>query len=188
MQQTEQESDNSIADYILQNCQVKSRRDIDRALLADGHQKSEIKATWQSLLSRKIIVPANESSRTQTTVWRLVAFALVVTVIAGLLFGPKFGSTVYTDPDKLVREAKIGDKATVVFKGGKTMLTCETRPDSLECFWRASLNSTSGVVVSFPKSKGLAPNAGGTYHEIRILARQGERLIAEIEREVTLPS
>lgn len=176
----------AVAEYILQNCQTKSRRDIDRYLSTNGYNRAEIKATWNSLLRRQVILPAQPGRLSKTNLLRLVIFVAVAIVIIGVLIGPRSAPTVYADPDKVLQEVKVGQKATVVFRTGRTMLTCENKTDATECFWRANLNTNSGVLVRFPKSKGLAPNSAGLYNEIRILDKQGDRMIAEIEREYNL--
>lgn len=180
----EQELNPAISEYILTNCQNKPRYKIEQHLMAAGHSQEEINATWDKLLQKQILLPIPETRRPRSKLWAGLLVLVAVLVILSFLFGPRTQETVYRNPDQLRNEAKIGEKATLMIRNTGTVLTChKTSEDMTECFWQAKEDSSSGVIIRFPKSKNLAPSSAGLFNEVRILERQGDKLITEIERE-----
>ncbi len=183
-QQVKQPLDPAISDYILANCQNQPRHVIERALVKKGHNQFDINETWEGLLQKRLILPMNQPRQPHPRLWAGLVVVVVAAVILSLLFGPKTQPTVYRNPEQLRNEAKIGEKAMLVIRNTGTMITCQkTAEDLTECFWRMKPESTTGVIIRFPKSKNLAPSSAGFYNEVKVLERQGDKLITEIERE-----
>lgn len=182
--QVEEPFNPAISEYILANCQDKPRYRIEQALMKAGYSQEDINQTWNKLLQKGIIMPMPQIRRSFSKLWVVVAFGVAALVVLSYLFGPRTQAPVYRNPDQLRNEAKIGQIATLVIRNTGTAITCQKTSDEVtECFWRAREDSTSGVIIRYPKSKNLAPSSAGLYNEVKVLDRQGDRLITEIERE-----
>ncbi len=185
MQEIKNSFNPRLVNYIQQHYGKNSRYEIDRYLLEAGHNPAEIEAVWEALALEDIAPAKAKAGRKyfNQQFFLMLALALGIVGLLFVLLGPK-ETNVYNDPEKLLREAKIGETTNIVFRGGKTVLLCSNKPDNvLECAWQIKESSTSAVIVRFPKSKNLAPSSAGYYHQVRIIERQGDKLITEIEKE-----